>query len=150
MANVFSLQIKYLFAQLMPISTVLHAYVIQDFMKFLDLIVKDAQMVKFGMELNAHGILHAQVGTFGILNIIDVMPKQFLALKMLIGMVLYAFVQQVIIYLETIVLCVHQILLGMEVLAILKLLLINVEVIKFLLMGDVYVKTDSLILKGLV
>jgi len=107
MVNVFLLQIQSHFVQLMLISMALHVYVILDSMRFLDSIVKDVQMVKFGMELNAHGILHVQVGTFGILNIIDVIPKQFHAHKMPIGMELYAFVQQVIIYLETTVFYVH-------------------------------------------
>lgn len=62
-------------------------------MKFQDSTVKDAQTDNIGMVLNVHGIQHVQVDTYGILNIVDAMLKQFHAHKMLNGTVHYVYVQ---------------------------------------------------------
>ncbi len=66
-------------------------------MKYLDSTAKDVLMGNFGMALNVHGILPAQVGIHGTVFIEDAMQKLFHAHKMRNGTELCVFALQDII-----------------------------------------------------
>lgn len=101
-------------------STVLHALVKQDFMKFQDSTVKDVPMDKSGMVLSVHGIPHAQVDTYGAINTEDVRPKQFNAHKTQNGTEPSVFVELDFICRVMCVLAAQPVQLGTEELAIHK------------------------------